>query len=434
MSDILLTAGLGESVSAMSGQGGEGVVSEKDSSTHDESWQSPNVVTMRIIMTEIKARETIKGIRTRLDQQRSDTARVTEWLQNPKSNLHNLQSVGVNTKALERLLEEQSKYQASGALKKAFLDDPRERVILEVSSLLSAQRRGDQSLQDIADQADARRLRDIRALESLVEKLHARDGRISHMMMTSPEGYIGDTLRKAGYTGGLPHRMWTVDPVPGFEWTRLPYIAHNRASTLWLPGNPGLNFQDACTGVRGMVLEQMAVALPRLLQLTWIDPATRGGSAGPLLELLEFDKDLIDGQVWSESDHIDAALRRISDHIAYVEQRCLKDRFGNVDEYNAQAGSLAEADRLLVVTGFPKNFTTASIERLNQIDEHGHRAGVTVHVVMDEAIGRTIGINVHHECPRLNSWYNGGFTQWNTVYPQGCGLPGGGATARNNLD
>jgi hypothetical protein len=111
----------------------------------------------------------------------------------------------------------------------------------------------------------------------------------------------------------------------------------------------------------------------------------QGQSAGAVLELLELDKQRLDDKVWSESDDITAALRRVTDRMAYLNQRCLRDAYSDLAAYNADAGALAEPYHVVVVTGFPHGFTAEAVERMRMILEAGGPLGVSLYLVTDLA-------------------------------------------------
>lgn len=398
-------------------------MTSQDAQTTQRGSADPNEVISRIIAIESANRSRIKAARAQVAQHQQATGQVVgdltqRWVLTTETQRH-LSAAGVSIATLAALHQKQAEFRRAGFLMKGVIGDQGQAIKTE-GSLIAQRWREHGNRLDQADEAASRqRDEDILALKPAVEYLYSEELPVTSMLMTPAGRYAGADLHKIGVTGGLPHRMWIAEPIADAAWAAVPYLNHSRVATTWFPGRPGLSFEQACAGVRGMVIEQMSLAFPRRLQLTWIDPATRGGTAGPLLELLEIDKDLIDTQVWSEPDQIDAALRRISDHISYIEQRCLKDRFENIDVYNMQAGSLAEADRLVVVTGFPRNFTQQAIDRLTQIVKHGARTGVTVHLVLDEAVGRTVQVSEKLEYPMINTWSNGGFTQWNGDYMGG---------------
>lgn len=233
----------------------------------------------------------------------------------------------------------------------------------------------------------------------------------------SVDAYIADRsviyVLDRGYVGALaamafgdqmpfvPHAGWIADPIAGEPWAQVPHCPSTGIS--WL-SSPGADYAAGCAAIRAQVLGQMANAFPRRLVVTWIDPIGRGASAGALLELLEIDKDLMDTQVWSEPDEIERALRRITERMAYLEQRCLKSRFADLDEYNMQAGSLAEPQHVVVVTGYPRGFTDETLARLDQIVDGGRRLGITVHLVADEsAEPLRLGVGEKHGYPALQN-------------------------------
>jgi hypothetical protein len=179
------------------------------------------------------------------------------------------------------------------------------------------------------------------------------------------------------------HVGW-VQLDPDREWATLPPFGRPWHCFTVTPRDTGL--ASGAAFAQHWVLGLLASAPARSIRLTWIDTIGRGAGAGPLLRLLDIDKDLLDGQVWSESDHIAERLRRITDHVSYVQQRCLQDRFANLAEYNAQAGALAEPYHVVCVVGYPRGFTEEAAERLRTLVSHSERAGVGVMIVCDPAI------------------------------------------------
>src|SRR5882757_3829878 len=59
-----------------------------------------------------------------------------------------------------------------------------------------------------------------------------------------------------------------------------------------------------------------------------------------------------------------------------VIQKYLRNEFETIDDYNAQAGELAEPYRFLVIADLPTNFSTESMRRLAAIASTGARCGV----------------------------------------------------------
>ena len=56
-----------------------------------------------------------------------------------------------------------------------------------------------------------------------------------------------------------------------------------------------------------------------------------------------------------------------------VIQKYLRNEFETIDEYNAQAGELAEPYRFLVIADFPVGFEADALRRLASIASTGRR-------------------------------------------------------------
>jgi hypothetical protein len=235
-------------------------------------------------------------------------------------------------------------------------------------------------------------------------------------------GYIGQAISTDPRYAHLVHSLrWLmdVDVVPGRPWARLPRIDLCETNLVLVTDERSLTYAAACRALQGIALDQMAKAAPGRLRITWLDPTGQGQSAGPLLELLELDKEILDGKVWSEPEDIEHALRRTTDRMAELEQRCLRDTFDHLADYNRQAGQLGEPYHLLVVAGFPRGLTEAAAQRLRHITESGGRLGITVVAALHPSmasLSRTVDHDVPGyarfqegtEPPGLPHWWNPG--------------------------
>jgi energy-coupling factor transporter ATP-binding protein EcfA2 len=75
-----------------------------------------------------------------------------------------------------------------------------------------------------------------------------------------------------------------------------------------------------------------------------------------------------------------------------VIQKYLRNEYETIDEYNAQAGELAEPYRFLVVSDFPAGFTDDSLRRLSSIAASGARCGVYTLIFNDTRLGLPHGV------------------------------------------
>src|SRR5205085_450878 len=64
-------------------------------------------------------------------------------------------------------------------------------------------------------------------------------------------------------------------------------------------------------------------------------------------------------------------------------QKYLRNEFETIDDYNAQAGELAEPYRFLVIADLPVNFDEDSLRRLAAIASSGARCGIYTLIAHD---------------------------------------------------
>src|SRR5688500_9923526 len=125
-----------------------------------------------------------------------------------------------------------------------------------------------------------------------------------------------------------------------------------------------------------MVMARLLTSLPAgRVRFTIIDPVGLGQNFAGFMHLADHDEALVGTRIWTDADHIDQRLKDLTEHMETVIQKYLRNEFETIDDYNAQAGELAEPYRFLVVADFPTNFSPESIRRLNSIASAGARCG-----------------------------------------------------------
>ena len=210
------------------------------------------------------------------------------------------------------------------------------------------------------------------------------------------DAYIGDSLAadpNYSYKERVfPRWLMRRQMLPQRPWAGLPWIDLCDTNLVFVPDGSSLSYADAIAAAQGIVADQMSRSAPNRLRITWIDALHNGRSAGAFLRLAESDSLIIDGQVWTDPDSIEAALLRVVDRMAVLERTCLKNEFSNLDAYNAQSGSAPEAHHVVVVTGYPAGFRESSAQLLRQISSNSSRAGICVIVIMDTPMSSIIGM------------------------------------------
>ncbi len=144
-----------------------------------------------------------------------------------------------------------------------------------------------------------------------------------------------------------------------------------------------------------MMMTRLLTSLPAgRVRFTIIDPVGLGQNFAGFMHLSDYDEQLVGGRIWTSQDQIDDKLRALADHMENVIQKYLRNEFATIDEYNAQAGPLAEPYRYLVISDLPVNFTAEAFRRLNAIATSGPRCGVYTLIARDVRAGLPSGAHL----------------------------------------
>jgi tetratricopeptide (TPR) repeat protein/energy-coupling factor transporter ATP-binding protein EcfA2 len=146
--------------------------------------------------------------------------------------------------------------------------------------------------------------------------------------------------------------------------------------------------------VRSMMLRQLLSVSPGEVKFCIFDPVGLGQSAGDLLDLAEYDADLIGGKVWSSPHDWEIRLVELSSHIELVIQKYLRTTYQTIDEFNDAAGEVAEPYRMLVLFDSPTGLTADSASRLKSIVENGPRCGVFTLMATDSSVQAPYGVDL----------------------------------------
>lgn len=150
----------------------------------------------------------------------------------------------------------------------------------------------------------------------------------------------------------------------------------------------------ALSAIHSLMLRILTSQPPGKVLFTLIDPVGLGDNVAMFMQLADHDEKLVNSKVWSEPPHIEKQLADLSDHMGNVIQKYLRNQFETIDDYNAAAGELAEPYRILVVIGFPRNFTPDALRRIASIITSGPRCGVSTLMVLDSAFHTTRSLNL----------------------------------------
>ena len=167
-------------------------------------------------------------------------------------------------------------------------------------------------------------------------------------------------------------------------------MAFPKQGSLMFHADRGLRM-EAIRGIQ-MVMARLFTCLPAgRVRFTVIDPVGLGQNFAGFMHLTDYDEALIGGRILSASDDIDTRLLNLTEHMETVIQKYLRNEFETIDDYNAQAGELAEPYRYLVISDFPVNLSDEAMRRLASIASTGARCGVYTIVMRDTRVSNNSG-------------------------------------------
>ena len=167
---------------------------------------------------------------------------------------------------------------------------------------------------------------------------------------------------------------------------------------------PSNAITDVIPKVSGMIAQILATYPPGMVRFLLIDPVGLGQNFASFHALKDYDEKLITNRVWSNRGHIRERLEEIIAHIEGVVQGSLRAKFESIDQYNEQAGEIAEAYRFIFIYDFPENFDSEACLALERIMANGARCGVHVVMVWNENKQLPHGVKPEQIIQRANHY------------------------------
>ncbi len=168
----------------------------------------------------------------------------------------------------------------------------------------------------------------------------------------------------------------------------------------------------AVVTLQAMMLRFLTGLPPGKVRFTIIDPVGLGENFAAFMHLADHDEKLVTSQIWTEPVQIEQRLTDLTDHIASVIQKYLRNQYKTIEDYNRAAGEVAEPYRVLVVANFPTNFTPEAAKRLISIAQSGPSCGVCTLVAADtrSTMPREFNISDLEAASFTLAWKDGHFT------------------------
>jgi S-DNA-T family DNA segregation ATPase FtsK/SpoIIIE len=176
----------------------------------------------------------------------------------------------------------------------------------------------------------------------------------------------------------------------------------------------------AVQALQAIMLRFLTSLPPGKVRFTIIDPVGLGENFASFMHLADYDEQLVGARIWTETAQIEKRLADTTEHMENVIQKYLRNQYASIEEYNEQAGEVAEPYRVLVVANFPANFSLEAARRLASIAASGANCGVFTLVSFDPRQTMPQGFPlVDLEQASLNlRWQHGHFEWEDTDFSQ----------------
>jgi len=141
---------------------------------------------------------------------------------------------------------------------------------------------------------------------------------------------------------------------------------------------------EAIGALNNIILRLLASTPPGRLNFTIFDPVGLGQNFAGVMHLADYEEQIINSRIWTQSGQIEQKLADLNVHMEKVIQMYLRNEYATIAEYNEQAGVIAEKYLFLVVADFPASFTEMAAKRLLSIAASGARCGVYMLIHWDQ--------------------------------------------------
>lgn len=176
------------------------------------------------------------------------------------------------------------------------------------------------------------------------------------------------------------------DATPSLNHIPVTWALPGAKSTLWIQAPPGRR-HDLIAMLQTLSLRVLTAFPPGQARFTLIDPVGLGQTFAGLLHLGDFEPALVNQRPWSEARDIEMRLSELTAHLEFVVQNYLRNQYATIEDYNRDAGEVAEAYRVLVLADYPNGISDDSARRLRRLIEAGARCGI--YVILGQDMSQT---------------------------------------------
>lgn len=134
--------------------------------------------------------------------------------------------------------------------------------------------------------------------------------------------------------------------------------------------------RSAIEVMRSIILRTFIAVPPGKVRLVAIDPVGLGQSVAEFRHLASPGQDLVEAKTWTTEQEISQRLTLLTEHLERVISTYLRGQYQSLDDYNVDAGELAQPYILVSIFDYPEAFSQESARKLLSLMENGSRCGI----------------------------------------------------------
>ena len=122
-----------------------------------------------------------------------------------------------------------------------------------------------------------------------------------------------------------------------------------------------------------------------------IDNEKNGSSFAMLFGL---DEKIVHHEIWDDEQEIATGLTDIKNQVPVILSKSLQNKYDDLADYNEKISHSSQPFQFLLIANYPRGFTQESSEKLKNLIENGHKAGVYALMSVDESLPVPYGTDI----------------------------------------
>ena len=159
----------------------------------------------------------------------------------------------------------------------------------------------------------------------------------------------------------------------------VPFIGRSHLAFL----GTGDELDQANQCIESIVYQMLTSLHPSNTKVIAIDPVGLGQNFSLLTAL---DEKILGPKIYHSKNEVDTVLDDAIESISMVIQKYLSTHYENIDDFNKEAGVVAESYKLICIANFPANLSIDSINKIINIASNGSRVGVHLLISLDKGL------------------------------------------------